>query len=158
VREVDRALGVATGRTLPLEAAPVRFGSWMGGDRDGNPNVTPDVTKEACLLNRWVAAELYLKEVIALREELSMTSASDALRERVGNAREPYRVLLRGLRDRLVATVNGSRAHSLVIAACRRRPAPASMRNPSPSRCGCVTNHSSRAATRSLRRAGSPTS
>ena len=104
VREVDRALRAATGRTLPLEAAPVRFGSWMGGDRDGNPNVTPDVTKEACLLSRWVAAELYLKEVVALREELSMTSASPALRERVGDVREPYRVLLRGLRDRLLLT------------------------------------------------------
>jgi phosphoenolpyruvate carboxylase len=104
VREVDRALRAATGRTLPLDAAPVRFGSWMGGDRDGNPNVTPDVTKEACLLSRWVAAELYLKEVIALREELSMTSASDALRARVGDAVEPYRVLLRDLRERLVVT------------------------------------------------------
>jgi phosphoenolpyruvate carboxylase len=104
VREVDRALHAATGRTLPLESAPVRFGSWMGGDRDGNPNVTPDVTKEACLLNRWVAVELYLKEVVALREELSMTSVSEALRERVGDAREPYRVLLRELRERLVVT------------------------------------------------------
>jgi phosphoenolpyruvate carboxylase len=104
VREVDRALQGSTGRTLPLDAAPVRFGSWMGGDRDGNPNVTPDVTKEACLLSRWVAAELYLKEVIALREELSMTNASDALRARVGNAREPYRLLLRDLRERLVVT------------------------------------------------------
>ena len=55
--------GVPTGCGLPLEAAPVRFGSWMGGDRDGNPNVTPEVTREACLLARWVAVELYLEEV-----------------------------------------------------------------------------------------------
>jgi phosphoenolpyruvate carboxylase len=60
LREVDRALVAATGRGLPLEATPVSFGSWIGGDRDGNPNVTPDVTMKACLLSRWMAADLYL--------------------------------------------------------------------------------------------------
>jgi phosphoenolpyruvate carboxylase len=112
VRGVDRALGATTGRGLPLEAAPVRFGSWMGGDRDGNPNVTPEVTREACLLARWAAADLYLKEVVALRDELSMKSASPELRARVGasttlragTAAEPYRALLREVRDRLIAT------------------------------------------------------
>jgi phosphoenolpyruvate carboxylase len=104
LREADRALFAVSGRTLPIEATPIRFGSWMGGDRDGNPNVTPAVTKEACLLARWVAADLHLKEVAALRDELSMTSASPELREQVGDAREPYRAYLRGLRDRLTGT------------------------------------------------------
>jgi phosphoenolpyruvate carboxylase len=104
VRSVDRALIASTGRGVPLEAAPVRFGSWIGGDRDGNPHVTPDVTRRACLLARWVAADLYLKEVEALRDELSMTSASPELRGRVGGAREPYRELLRDVRTRLQAT------------------------------------------------------
>ena len=33
-----------TGRELPIDACPIRFGSWMGGDRDGNPNVTAKVS------------------------------------------------------------------------------------------------------------------
>jgi phosphoenolpyruvate carboxylase len=104
VRSVDRALQSATGRSLGLETGPLRFGSWIGGDRDGNPNVTPDITRQTCMINRWVAAELYLREVDALREELSMTSATPQLRARVGDAREPYRELLREVRTRLAAT------------------------------------------------------
>ena len=76
---------------LPLEAAPMRFGSWMGGDRDGNPTVTPEVTRLACAVSRWMAADLYEREIAALRLELSMTEATTELRARTGNAREPYR-------------------------------------------------------------------
>src|SRR5688572_20108367 len=104
LRTVDRALLDATSRTLPIEATPITLGSWIGGDRDGNPNVTPDVTRKACLLSRWVAADLYLKEIEALRDELSMTGATPSLRERVGEAHEPYRELLRGVRANLRAT------------------------------------------------------
>jgi phosphoenolpyruvate carboxylase len=104
LRSVDRALVAATGRGLPLDAAPVRFGSWIGGDRDGNPNVTPEVTRKACLLSRWVAADFYLQEINALRGELSMIRASSALKQRVGDAREPYRALLRDVRANLTAT------------------------------------------------------
>ncbi len=104
LRTVDRALVATTGRSLPLGAAPLRFGSWIGGDRDGNPNVTPQVTRRACLLSRWVAAEHYLQEIEALREELSLTTSSAALRERAGDAREPYRAVLRDVRRRLIAT------------------------------------------------------
>jgi len=104
LRSVDRALVAAAGKPLPLETSPVRFGSWIGGDRDGNPNVTPDVTRRATLLARWVATELYLKEIVALRDELSMTAATDALRERVGDVREPYRELLRQVRTQLTST------------------------------------------------------
>jgi phosphoenolpyruvate carboxylase len=122
LRGVDRALVAATGRSLPLEATPVTFGSWIGGDRDGNPNVTPGVTIKACLLSRWMAADLYLQDIDALRDELSIAgppegghyggppegglygSASRELRERTGNAREPYRELLRDVRTRLRST------------------------------------------------------
>ncbi|MCZ6915535.1 MAG: phosphoenolpyruvate carboxylase [Gemmatimonadetes bacterium] len=104
VRHLDTALRAATDLALPNEIAPVTFGSWIGGDRDGNPNVTPDVTRRACLLARWMAADLYLHEVTALRAELSMRSASDELRALVGDEPEPYRALLRTLCDRLRST------------------------------------------------------
>jgi phosphoenolpyruvate carboxylase len=105
LRGVDRALRTTGGSGLPLHAAPVRFGSWIGGDRDGNPNITPDVTRRACLLSRWVAATLYLQEVDALRNELSIGAATDELRAAAGTRHEPYRALFRGVRDRLRRTL-----------------------------------------------------
>jgi phosphoenolpyruvate carboxylase len=107
LRNIDRALLELTGRPLSVDAAPVRFGSWMGGDRDGNPNVTPAVTEEVCLLSRWVAADRLERELHTLREELTMIEAGSELTALVGPVREPYRAYLRGVRDRLRAT----RAH-----------------------------------------------
>lgn len=79
LRGIDQALRKHTGKDLPINAAPIRFGSWMGGDRDGNPNVTAKVTHNVACLARWIAADLYLREVDALRFELSMGHASEAL-------------------------------------------------------------------------------
>ena len=104
LRKADQALHDACGLRLPLEAAPVRFASWMGGDRDGNPNVTASVTREVLLLARWMAADLYLRDVDRLAAELSMQQASDELRLVVGVHPEPYRALLKQLRERLRAT------------------------------------------------------
>jgi phosphoenolpyruvate carboxylase len=104
LRALDRGLRDATGLGLPLDAAPFRFGSWMGGDRDGNPNVTAPVTEEVCLLARWQAVDLFSREVRRLHDELSMTRASDELRARVGDAAEPYRALLKDVIARLGAT------------------------------------------------------
>ena len=104
LRMLDRALIEMTGEGLPLDAAPVTFGSWMGGDRDGNPTVTPDVTRRVCLVSRWMAADLYERELAALQLELSMVDASAELRARADGAREPYRAVLRDLRRRLRST------------------------------------------------------
>jgi phosphoenolpyruvate carboxylase len=105
LRELDRALTRHTGSGLPLEVSPIRFGTWIGGDRDGNPNVTPEVTRQAVLLGRWMAADLYFKEVDLLRSELSLAHASPELQARVGaGEHEPYRALLREVRERLLAT------------------------------------------------------
>ena len=105
LREFDTAIFAHTGQHLPLTQAPIRFASWMGGDRDGNPNVTHAVTQEVLLLSRWQAADLYWRDIDALRGELSMEDCSPALRAMVGEqCREPYRELLRTVRDRLAAT------------------------------------------------------
>ena len=106
LRDLNRALKASTGRGLPIDVGPIRFGSWIGGDRDGNPNVTPEVTRQACLLHRWMAADLYLRELDALRWELSLSTAAPSLRAAVGHAPEPYRALLRQVRDRMAATRN----------------------------------------------------
>ncbi|MDP5053597.1 MAG: phosphoenolpyruvate carboxylase, partial [Congregibacter sp.] len=101
LRRLDDAVLAATGQRLPLDASPVQFSSWMGGDRDGNPFVTAKVTKEVLLLGRWQAAALYLKTIDRLVQELSMIDCNAALRARVGDTREPYRYVLKDLRARL---------------------------------------------------------
>ncbi|HSN68771.1 MAG TPA: phosphoenolpyruvate carboxylase, partial [Thermoanaerobaculia bacterium] len=104
IRTLDDALFAATGARLPPDASPIRFGSWIGGDRDGNPNVTPLVTRDAVLLARWAGVELLATEVTALRSELPLRSGSPELCARTGDAREPYRMLLREVSERLEAT------------------------------------------------------
>lgn len=110
LRKADQVLHSATGLHLPLDAAPIRFASWMGGDRDGNPNVTATVTREVLLLARWMAADLYLRDVDNLAAELSMQQASPALLARIGESAEPYRSLLKQLRERLRATRSWAQA------------------------------------------------
>ncbi|UTW00563.1 phosphoenolpyruvate carboxylase [Marinomonas rhizomae] len=95
---------------LPLDLAPIRFATWMGGDRDGNPNVTHTVTKEVTLLARWMAADLYIKDLNILRSEFSMTQCNDALRARVGDSAQPYREVLRHLENKMLATKNWAKA------------------------------------------------
>ena len=102
-RSLDRTLRQTTGRGLPLDAAPIRFGSWIGGDRDGNPFVTPEVTRSACLMSRWTGLSLYTKEIEQLRFELSMSDATAELLARADGAHEPYRALLRALQQRVEA-------------------------------------------------------
>lgn len=59
------------GVRLGEDTAPVRFGSWIGGDRDGNPFVTPEVTWETLLLQQRLALRKYLAAVGGLSRRLS---------------------------------------------------------------------------------------
>jgi phosphoenolpyruvate carboxylase len=106
LRRLDSTLYGAIGHRLPVAYAPVRLASWMGGDRDGNPNVTARVTHVVLLLARWKAADLYIRDVEILVEELSMIECDSVVRDMAGEAREPYRAVLKGLRDKLVNTRN----------------------------------------------------
>ena len=92
------------GKDLPRGYNPIQFGSWMGGDRDGNPNVTADVTKKVILFSRWQAAKLYEKELTKLIQDLSMKECSLKIKKIAGNSFEPYRVYLRPIRDKIRLT------------------------------------------------------
>ena len=92
------------GKGLPKNFNPIEFGSWMGGDRDGNPNVTSATTKEVILLSRWEAAKLYEKELTKLIRGLSMEKCSKKILQKTGKTYEPYRVFLRPLRNKMRKT------------------------------------------------------
>ena len=109
--ELERAVG----NGVPLPAF-FRIGSWIGGDRDGNPYVTHDVTLRAMERHSAVALTYYLNEVHQLGSELSLserlvhvTPALRALAEASpdrspSRAEEPYRRALTGIYGRLAAT------------------------------------------------------
>lgn len=97
-----------------LPAPILQPGSWIGGDRDGNPNVTADVVRRATGSAAFTALAHYLAELTDLEQELSMsarlitvTPEVAALAERgdeTARADEPYRRALRVIRGRLTAT------------------------------------------------------
>ncbi|MCH7741761.1 MAG: phosphoenolpyruvate carboxylase [Proteobacteria bacterium] len=94
-----------TGQSMTLDMTPVTISSWMGGDRDGNPNVTAAVTADVIRLARWMAADLYLRDIEELLSQLSMSQCTEDFQLRCGQAsHEPYRVVLRDLRKKLTAT------------------------------------------------------
>ncbi len=99
------------GQNIPLGRKVVHFTSWVGGDRDGNPFVTHQVTEEVLTLNRIKAAQLYKDDIQQLINELSMTESNDVLKEASNNDREPYRYQLRRLRDQLRDTVKYYKGH-----------------------------------------------
>ncbi|MDP5208839.1 phosphoenolpyruvate carboxylase [Microbulbifer sp. 2205BS26-8] len=104
MRTIDEELALAGLTPMPVDWVPLSLASWMGGDRDGNPNVTAAVTREVLLLSRWMAADLYLRDVENLLADLSMHKASAELLTHTGPSHEPYRLVLRRVRNRLRTT------------------------------------------------------
>lgn len=98
MRRLHNTSMAVTGEYLPMEFAPVKFTFWMGGDRDGNPNVTARISREVLLLSRWKAIDLYLKDIQVLIDELSMYRCTPQLADMAKGEREPYRFLLRQVR------------------------------------------------------------
>jgi phosphoenolpyruvate carboxylase len=112
------------GVALASEARPLAFGSWIGGDRDGNPHVTPTTTRDVLRLQAAHGIRLVTRLLDDLRRDLSVServsSVSPELRVRLGgwldrlpevearyrrlNAEEPYRLYLTCMRTRLALT------------------------------------------------------
>lgn len=89
----------------------VRFGSWMGGDRDGNPSVTSDVTLQTLMHHFDLAMKKYRERLELLREDLSqsyeLAGASSELIESLNMGDvpdEPYRAKLNNMISRLEST------------------------------------------------------
>ena len=94
-----------------------RLGSWIGGDRDGNPYVTEEVTRYALARQSSVALEYYLAQIGQLRMELAqsirlvqvtpelMTLVKQSPEESEHRRDEPYRLALSGIHSRLTATL-----------------------------------------------------
>src|SRR3984885_8018342 len=92
----------------------LRPGSWIGGDRDGNPNVNADVVRLATGSAAYTALGRYTAELTALEQELSMSSRLVAVTDDLAalaeacdepaRGDEPYRRALRVIHGRLTAT------------------------------------------------------
>jgi phosphoenolpyruvate carboxylase len=104
MKTLDNIVKKTLGESLPLTCSPIKIASWMGGDRDGNPNVTANVTREVCLLSRWMAADLYYREIDKLVQRYSMEDCNEELRALTGDVREPYRAYLRTVRSKIRLT------------------------------------------------------
>jgi phosphoenolpyruvate carboxylase len=97
----------------------LKIGNWIGGDRDGNPNVTAEVTRHALQRQSELALDFFLSEVHTLGSELSqarrLTKVSSSLEELASRSPdksahredEPYRRALTGIYARLAATARG---------------------------------------------------
>ncbi|MFM1909732.1 MAG: hypothetical protein RLZZ545_430 [Actinomycetota bacterium] len=59
---------------LPVTARPLTFGTWIGGDRDGNPNITPEITEEAVVLQANHAIRTTMAAMNRLRQMLSVST------------------------------------------------------------------------------------
>ena len=114
------------GSVTPIDAAHVQMGSWIGGDRDGNPNVNAGTMQHALARHATTILDFYLDEVHALGAELSVSTLLvgvsgelEALAEQSPDASphrsdEPYRRALIGVYARLAATARSLGATNIL--------------------------------------------
>ena len=115
LRKLSAQMALSLGKKLPIDAVPIHFASWIGGDRDGNPNVTPKVTKDVVMFQRLKAAKLYLKEMDILYNELAISSTHSTFSPEMNklaasitksrDKMEKYRRVIGHLRLRLFKTI-----------------------------------------------------
>lgn len=105
LREFSEQVKEQLNLELPIDFSPIEFTSWMGGDRDGNPFVTSQVTSQVLDHGRWMALNLYIQDLKTLCAELSMSDASDELIELAGQEFEPYRAVIKKLKVQVAETV-----------------------------------------------------
>lgn len=138
-RRVQDRVDRLTPRSARRLAPVVRMGSWIGGDRDGNPFVTAEVLRMAVDQQATTAIGHHLEGLFRLSLDLSMSSRLVsptaellALAEASGDdspfrADEPYRRALRGMHSRLAATAEealGTAPARALLTNVGRRPAP----------------------------------
>ena len=74
---------------LPLNHNLFNFGSWMGGDRDGNPFVTPETTRDVVITARLSAVNLFFSAIEKLMFELSIWRSNGELMVRLVSSQNP---------------------------------------------------------------------
>jgi len=106
LKSLNRTAQEQLGKSLPLDFSPITFGSWMGGDRDGNPFVTAKITKQTVMITKNICLGLLLSRITRLKDELSMREGGLEITQLTNNAYEPYRVWLKEVETKIKNTIS----------------------------------------------------
>ncbi len=115
-----RAEVARLGVDLPPAVDPVRFGSWVGGDRDGNPHVTAQVTAEVLAWMHERGLRLVERELTGLVAELSLSSRIVGVSPELAAELDEDRRQLPEVWERL-AHLNAEEPYRLKLSHCLRR-------------------------------------